>query len=164
MKSKLYGPNAQVTHISGEAQCRRGWPSASTAIQSGCACADVVVGRVRVGPRDDDHAELPAARDQLAERIAVAQPPTAVMEGDLGGVVGDAAAGAQAGGVAMGAAEVVEPEREVERARVVLDQGQLGPAHGAVDPARGRADGRRGPDGGIAECDRGPRRSAGPQE
>jgi hypothetical protein len=37
MKSKLYGPRAQVTHISGEAQCRRGFPSASTAIQSGCA-------------------------------------------------------------------------------------------------------------------------------
>src|SRR5258708_5877841 len=82
--------------------------------------ADVVVGRVWVGAREDDHAELAAARDQIAERIAVGQPPTAVMRGDLGGVVGDAAAGAQAGGVAMSAFEVVEPERQVERAWVVL--------------------------------------------
>ena len=34
----------------------------------GMRVADVVVGRVRVGPRQHDHAELPAARDQLAER------------------------------------------------------------------------------------------------
>ena len=74
MNSKLYGPRPQVTHISGAAQCRRGLPSASTAIQSGCAVAHVVVGRVRVGARDDDHAELAAAGDQFAERIAVAQP------------------------------------------------------------------------------------------
>src|ERR1035438_498639 len=37
MNSKLYGPKPQVTHISGEAQWRRGLPSAVTAIQSGCA-------------------------------------------------------------------------------------------------------------------------------
>jgi len=35
MNSKLYGPSAQVTHISGDAQCRRGVPSALTWIQSG---------------------------------------------------------------------------------------------------------------------------------
>jgi hypothetical protein len=31
MKSKLYGPNAQVTQSSGLAQWRRFWPSAVTA-------------------------------------------------------------------------------------------------------------------------------------
>ena len=35
----------------------------------------IVVGRVRVSARNDDHAQLPAARDQVAKRIAVAQPP-----------------------------------------------------------------------------------------
>ena len=97
MNSKLYGPRAQVTHISGEAQWRRGCPAASTAIQSGWASLDVVVGGVRVGPREHDHAELAAALDQLAERVAVAQPAAAVVERDLGGIVGDAAAGAEAG-------------------------------------------------------------------
>ena len=33
----VYGPSAHVTHISGEAQCLRGSPSAVTAIHSGCA-------------------------------------------------------------------------------------------------------------------------------
>ena len=126
--------------------------------------ADVVVGGVRVGPREHDHAELPAAFDQLAERVAVAQEAAAVVERDLRGVVGDAAAGAEARSVAMGAAEVVEPERQVEPARVVLDQRQLSPAHRAVDPARGGC-GRDGlPRCGLADGDRGPRHAGGPQE
>ena len=70
MNSKLYGPSAQVTHISGEAQWRRGWPSALTWIQSGCArCASsyVACGSVRA---IDDHAELAAACDEFAEGVA----------------------------------------------------------------------------------------------
>src|SRR5271156_470280 len=100
--------------------------------------ADIVVGRVWIGPRDDHHPLLTTARYQITERVAVGQPLTAVVEGDLGGIGGDAAAGAQAGCVAKRAFEVVEPEREVERARVVFDQGQLGPAHRAINPAWGR--------------------------
>ena len=38
----------------------------------------------------------------------------------------------------MRALEVVEPERRVEVYRVVFDQGELRPAHRAIDPARGR--------------------------
>jgi hypothetical protein len=38
--------------------------------------------------------------------------------------------------IAVGAAKKLEPERYVEFARVVLDQDELGPGHGAVDPAR----------------------------
>ena len=83
MKSKLYGPRAQVTHISGEAQCRRGWPSASTAIQSGWALADVVVGGVRIGAHQDDHAQLAAASDQFPKDVAVAQPAAAMVKRNL---------------------------------------------------------------------------------
>ena len=73
MNSKLYGPRAQVTHISGEAQWRRGLPSRVDGDPVGVRLADVVVGRVRVGAREHDHAELAAALDQLAERVAVAE-------------------------------------------------------------------------------------------
>ena len=41
----------------------------------------------------------------------------------------------------MGAAEVVEPESRVELSGVILDQGELRPAHRAVDPGRGRRGG-----------------------
>src|SRR5271155_3721545 len=126
--------------------------------------ADVVVGRVWVGPRDDHHTLLTTARYQITERVAVGQPLTAVVEGDLGGGIGDAAAGAQAGCIAKRALEVVEPEREVERARVVLDQGQLGPAHGAINPARGGGDRGLSPDRGLTDCDRRARRAASSQK
>jgi hypothetical protein len=39
---------------------------------------------------------IQAAGDELAEHVAIAEPRAAVMERDLGGVVGDTAAGAQA--------------------------------------------------------------------
>ena len=83
MNSKLYGPRAQVTHISGEAQWRRGLPVGVDGDPVGVRLVDVVVGRVRVGAREDDHAELAAAGDQLAERVAVAQPAAAVVERNL---------------------------------------------------------------------------------
>jgi hypothetical protein len=56
---------------------------------------DPLVGRVRVSPHDHDHAKIPAALDQVAERVAVAEPPVAMVEGDLGRIVGDAAVGAR---------------------------------------------------------------------
>jgi len=40
---------------------------------------DVLVGRMRVGSRDNVHAELAAARYQFAEAITVAEEFTAVM-------------------------------------------------------------------------------------
>ena len=51
----------------------------------GVCLLDVVIGRVRVGPRDDGHAQLAAAGDQVAERVAVAQPGAAVVEPDFVG-------------------------------------------------------------------------------
>ena len=165
MKSKLYGPSAQVTHISGEAQCRRAAARGVDGDPIGVGFVDVVVGRMRVGPREDDHSELAAARDQLAERVAVAQLLTAMMERNFGRVVRHAPAGAQTDAVAAGAAEVVEPEREVELARVVLHQRELGPPHRAIDPARGPAQRGRGATPGRPRQERRrPRRTGGPQE
>ncbi len=94
----------------------------------------VVVGGVGIGAGDDDHAEPPTAGDELAQHVAVAQPRAAVVKGDPGRVVGDTATGAEAGGVGMRAAEVVQPERDVELRRLVFDQCQLRPAHRPVDP------------------------------
>src|SRR5260370_3616315 len=63
------------------------------------------------------------------------------MQGDLSWIVGDTSAGAQAGRVGMDAAKIIEPEVWVVLAWIVLDEGQLSPAHGTVEPAfvrRGR--------------------------
>ena len=122
----------------------------------------VVARRVRVGARDHLHPHGTAAADQLAERIAGAEPGTAVMEGDLGRVVGDDTPGAEAGRVGMDAAEVVEPEGEIDAAGIVLDEHQLRPAHRLVAPGgrrRTRTD-RRGGHGRLrgARC---PRRHEG---
>src|SRR5207342_1520278 len=87
--------------------------------------------------RDHYHAEAPAAGDELAEDVPLAEPGAPVMERHRGGVVGDAAAGAQADGVRARALEVVEPERDVELDGIVLDERELGPAHRLVDPGRG---------------------------
>ena len=110
MNSKLYGPSAQVTHSSGIAQCRRFLPVGVHRDPVRVRVVHVLVDRVRIGARDDDHVQLAAAGHQVAERVAVAQPLAAVVQRDLRRIVGDAAAGAQAGRVGMGAPEVVEPE------------------------------------------------------
>ena len=99
MNSKLHGPSAQVIHRSGLAQWRRGCPSASAAIQSGCAGARVIVRGMR-SPRDHGACQRRQPRTSVAERVAPVQPGAAAVERDLGRIVGDDAAGAQAGGVA----------------------------------------------------------------
>ncbi len=98
----------------------------------------VVAGRVRIGAGQDLHALGAAAADQVTERIAGAEPGAAVMEGDVGGVVGDDAAGAETHRVGVDAREVVEPEAEIDLPGVVLDQHQLGPAHRFGAPRRCR--------------------------
>src|SRR5262245_45191278 len=106
---------------------------------------DVLMSRMRIGPGDDIHAELATPRHQFAEAIAVAQILAAVVERNLGRIVGHATAGGKAGRVGMSPAEVVEPERGIILARIVFDQRELGPAHGTVIPAR-RGCGRSGAD------------------
>src|SRR5208337_3775797 len=81
---------------------------------------------------------------QLTEDVAVAQPSAAVVQRDLRRIVGHTAPGAEADGVTVRAAEVVEPESRVKLAGVILDQGELRPAHRAVHPARGGGDGGAG--------------------
>ena len=123
----------------------------------GVRVVDVLVSGVGVGAGDDVHAELAAAGRHLAEGIGVAEELAAVVERDLGGVEGYAAAGAEAGRVAVGALEIVEPELRVVIAGVVFDEGDLGPAHGAVIPLRfaslggERGSGGRGQKGGVAD-------------
>ena len=117
-----------MTHSSGIAQWRRFLPVGVDRDPVGMRVVDVLVGGVRIGARDHDHAELAAAGHQVAERIAVAQPLAAVVQRNLGRIVGDAAAGAQAGGVGVRALEIVEPEVEVVVARDRLRPASTAPS------------------------------------
>ena len=90
----------------------------------------VVVGGVGVGADEHGHVEFAAAGDEFAENVAVVKPLAAMVKGDVGGVVGDAASAAETDGVGASAFEVVEPEGEVEVSGVVFDEGELCPAHG----------------------------------
>src|SRR5437773_4016527 len=61
--------------------------------------AHVIVRGVRVGARDDDHAELAAAGDKFAERIGITEPLTAMVQRNFRRIIRDATAGTQTGGV-----------------------------------------------------------------
>ena len=94
----------------------------------------VRVNGMRIGARQHHHIQRAAPGDQIAERVTIAQPRTAVMQRDVGGIVGHVAARTQARAVGVDAAEVVEPEVHVETAGVVLRQRQLRPAQRFVEP------------------------------
>ncbi len=96
----------------------------------------VVVGGVGVGADEDGHVLFATAGDELAEDVTVVKPGAAMVKGDVGGVVGDAASAAETDSVAAGALEVVEPEVEIEVCGVVFDQGELGPALRLRGPGR----------------------------
>ena len=98
---------------------------------------DVLVRGVRVGARDHDHPELAAPGDQVAERVAVLHPRRTMVQRNLRRVVRDAAPGRKARGVGVHALEVVEPEPRIVGLGIVLDQGELRPAHRPVEPAGG---------------------------
>src|SRR5207248_4034954 len=103
----------------------------------------VVIGRVWISPRDDDHSQLTTAGNQLAEHVALAKPGTAVVKGDFCWVIRYAAARTKTDRIGLGPLEVVEPELQVELTRVVLHERELSPAHRLVHPARRRRGGGR---------------------
>ncbi len=107
----------------------------------GMRIVDVLMDRVRVGARDDHHVQLAAPGHQIAECISAAEPLTAVVQRDLRRIIRHASARAEAGGIGVGALEVVQPEVEIVRARIVLHQRQLRPAHGPVEPVVRRGGG-----------------------
>lgn len=96
----------------------------------------VIVGRVRVGAGDDDHAQFTAAGDDFAEGIGLAKPLAAVVKRNLRRVIRHAPTGAEANRVGARALEVIEPELRVELARVILHERELRPAHRFVHPTR----------------------------
>src|SRR3954470_10806631 len=72
---------------------------------------------------------------RTTRRSSRVHPGTAaVVHRDPCRIVGDGAAGAQAGRVAVRPPEEVQPECDVVLDRIVLDQGQLRPAHRAIEP------------------------------
>ena len=96
---------------------------------------NVLVYGMRIHARDHIHAQLAAARQHFAERVAIAKELAAVMQRYLGGIKRHASAGAKACRVGVNSLEIVEPEGRVVASRVVLDEGQLRPSHGPVEPA-----------------------------
>ncbi len=92
---------------------------------------------VRVRPANHIHSQIAATLYHFPERIHIPQPPASVMKRNLGGIKGDAPAGAKACPVGMNAAEIVQPKGGIVVARVVLDEGELRPAHRAVVPSFG---------------------------
>ena len=95
----------------------------------------VLMRGVGIDARGHHHAEFAAAREHLAEGVAIAEKLAAVMQRHFGGIKGHASAGAQAHGIGVDALEIVEPEAGIVAARIVLDESQLHPPHGPVEPA-----------------------------
>jgi len=96
----------------------------------------ILMRRVRIGPADHVHAEFAAACDEVTKRVHIAEILAAIVERNLGRIVRDAAAGGEASGVGMRAAEVVQPERRIVLAGIVFDKRQLRPTHGSAVPGR----------------------------
>ena len=103
---------------------------------------EVFVGGVGIEAGPDHHAQSAGRLHQLSEGIAVPQPEAPVMERHLRRVVRDHPPGAQAHRVAVAALPEVGPEAHVQLRRVVLDQGELAPAHGPVEPGGTNGPGR----------------------
>ena len=82
----------------------------------------------------DDQANRAGGRDDVAEEIAVIEVLGLVLERELGGVVGDDAAGVDDDALHARAAPVIEPEGEVVSGRVDLGDVGLAPAEGAAIP------------------------------
>ncbi len=105
----------------------------------GVGVVDVLMGGVGVGSGDDVHAEFAAACDHFAERIPVSQEFAAVVEGNFGGVEGDAASSGEAGGIGVDALESNPARRRgrscrgrLRRRRVATSAWGAGTIRGAV--------------------------------
>ncbi len=93
---------------------------------------------VRIGARDHTHVQTTASRHERPEWIGRAEPCTAMVQRNLGRIVGDDAAGAEAGSVCADARKVVEPEVGIEAAGIILDERELRPSHRTIEPASKR--------------------------
>ncbi len=94
----------------------------------------ILVHGMGVCARHDNHAQLAASGDEIAKRVPSFQPGAPVVQRNPGGIVRNTAAGAEARGIGVNTLEVVEPCLETEPARIILDQRQLRPSHGALKP------------------------------
>src|SRR5207253_9118867 len=91
-------------------------------------------GRMRISACNHYHSKFARTGDEVAERVTLFQPLAAVMQGDAGRVVGNTATGAEADRIGLCSLEVFKPEAGIELAWVILNQGNLRPAHRFVNP------------------------------
>ena len=87
-----------------------------------------------VGARNDIHAQLATPLIEFAKGIAIAHPRRAIVKGDLGRIIADAAPRAQTGRVAMRPLKEIQPKIDIVANRIMLGERQLCPTHGAVKP------------------------------
>ena len=99
---------------------------------------------MRIRASHDAHAESAASDHELAEWIGLPEPRAAMVQRHLGRIIRDDSASAERGSIGVEAADVVDPELQVESARVVLDERQLHPAHRPIEPAGERVERRAG--------------------
>ncbi len=83
---------------------------------------NILMACVCVGAGNDIHAQLAAAVRYIAKGIHIPQPLAAVVQGNLGGVEGDAPARIQNCGISMDSMEIVQPELHVVIAGIVFDE------------------------------------------
>src|SRR5437667_124475 len=100
----------------------------------GVSLMHVVVGGMGVGARNDHHSKFPTTGDECAERIAIVQPLTAVMQRNPCRIICYATAGAQTDSVGLRSLEIIEPKAGIESAWIILDQSELRPAHRFINP------------------------------
>jgi len=86
---------------------------------------DVIVGSVGIGAGDDDHAQLAAAGDEVAEGVVITEPRAAMVKRNFGGIIGDTTTAAETHGVRLGAIKIIQPELKIVFAGIVLDEGEL---------------------------------------
>ena len=95
---------------------------------------DIIVRSVWIGAANHNHIEFPATTDEIAERVALAEPLAPIVKRDARRIVGYAAAGAEAGSIGVGSPEVIEPELKIELTGIVLDERELRPTHRPIEP------------------------------
>ena len=84
---------------------------------------DILMGGMWIGACDNIHPKLAAPGKQLAKGIGGFHPCGLMVQGNFGGVVGDAPSRGETCCIRMDAPEIIEPELRVILTRIVFDEG-----------------------------------------
>ena len=96
----------------------------------------ILANRMGIAASHHHHPQRATAPHQLAKGITITQPRAAIMIGNLGWVIGGVATGAETSGISFDPLKIIKPKVEIIVARIIFNQGELRPAHRAVEPSR----------------------------